>query len=158
MPSIPHAKIQHHHLERLSNLSDDEPLYDAVASDDDYAALSPVKQTPPIDSIHSQQQVKKSLPFKINSIGWLATSHINLLIISEIKIEIEIEHITHIAEWTKLLSYWKSNNPTFASHISLINKTNNNIKLMLKYILGGINQGLSSSILHTFYDKIYLSI
>ena len=27
-----------------SNLSDDEPLYDAVASDDDYAALAPVAQ------------------------------------------------------------------------------------------------------------------
>lgn len=29
---------------RESNLSDDEPLYDAVASDDDYAALAPVAQ------------------------------------------------------------------------------------------------------------------
>lgn len=29
---------------RASNLSDDEPLYDAVASDDDYAALAPVAQ------------------------------------------------------------------------------------------------------------------
>lgn len=29
---------------RCSNLSDDEPLYDAVASDDDYAALAPVAQ------------------------------------------------------------------------------------------------------------------
>lgn len=29
---------------RISNLSDDEPLYDAVASDDDYAALTPVIQ------------------------------------------------------------------------------------------------------------------
>ena len=31
-------------LDRRSNLSDDEPVYDAVASDDDYAALAPVAQ------------------------------------------------------------------------------------------------------------------
>lgn len=29
---------------RDSTISDDEPLYDAVASDDDYAALAPVPQ------------------------------------------------------------------------------------------------------------------
>lgn len=31
-------------MKRCSNLSDDEPVYDAVASDDDYAALAPVAQ------------------------------------------------------------------------------------------------------------------
>lgn len=31
-------------VNRCSNLSDDEPVYDAVASDDDYAALAPVAQ------------------------------------------------------------------------------------------------------------------
>ncbi|XP_035789748.1 ARF GTPase-activating protein GIT2-like [Anopheles albimanus] len=34
---------------RESNLSDDEPLYDAVASDDDYAALAPVAQQAPVN-------------------------------------------------------------------------------------------------------------
>lgn len=29
---------------QFSHLSDDEPLYDSVASDDDYAALTPVVQ------------------------------------------------------------------------------------------------------------------
>lgn len=65
----------HHHLERLSNLSDDEPLYDAVASDDDYAALTPtLNQMPAMatSSSASQQQVKQAIktpPIKINSIG-----------------------------------------------------------------------------------------
>lgn len=59
----------HHHLERLSNLSDDEPLYDAVASDDDYAALTPINQN--ATSILGQQQVTSTQkkPLKINSIG-----------------------------------------------------------------------------------------
>lgn len=63
------AKQQHHHLERLSNLSDDEPLYDAVASDDDYAALTPLNQS--VTSIVGQQQVMPThkKPLKINSIG-----------------------------------------------------------------------------------------
>lgn len=30
------------HLKHISQMSDDEPLYDSVASDDDYAALAPV--------------------------------------------------------------------------------------------------------------------
>lgn len=30
------------HLQHLSHMSDDEPLYDSVASDDDYAALAPL--------------------------------------------------------------------------------------------------------------------
>ncbi|XP_031619745.1 ARF GTPase-activating protein GIT2 [Contarinia nasturtii] len=55
MSSISNTKIQHHHLERLSNLSDDEPLYDAVASDDDYAALTPLNQS--VSPIVGQQQV-----------------------------------------------------------------------------------------------------
>lgn len=72
-----HAKPQHHHLERLSNLSDDEPLYDAVASDDDYAALTPLNQGA-TGSLVGQQQVTSTItpittthkkPLKINSIG-----------------------------------------------------------------------------------------
>lgn len=35
--------------QRESNLSDDEPLYDAVASDDDYAALAPIGQQPVVN-------------------------------------------------------------------------------------------------------------
>lgn len=31
-------------LKQFSHLSDDEPLYDSVASDDDYAALTPSVQ------------------------------------------------------------------------------------------------------------------
>lgn len=68
---------QHHHLERLSNLSDDEPLYDAVASDDDYAALTPtLNQAAAAAAMSSagqqQQQVTQAIktpPIKINSIG-----------------------------------------------------------------------------------------
>lgn len=44
---------------RESNLSDDEPLYDAVASDDDYAALAPVAQ---------QALVNKSPPSVVSNI------------------------------------------------------------------------------------------
>ncbi|XP_058458322.1 ARF GTPase-activating protein Git [Malaya genurostris] len=43
---------------RESNLSDDEPLYDAVASDDDYAALAPVAQ---------QALVNKSPPSTVSN-------------------------------------------------------------------------------------------
>lgn len=32
----------------ISNLSDDEPLYDAVASDDDYAQLTPLPKPQPV--------------------------------------------------------------------------------------------------------------
>uniref|UniRef100_A0A182RJF3 Arf-GAP domain-containing protein n=1 Tax=Anopheles funestus TaxID=62324 RepID=A0A182RJF3_ANOFN len=44
---------------RDSNLSDDEPLYDAVASDDDYAALAPVAQ---------QALVNKSSPAAVSNV------------------------------------------------------------------------------------------
>ncbi|XP_058063792.1 ARF GTPase-activating protein Git [Anopheles bellator] len=44
---------------RESNLSDDEPLYDAVASDDDYAALAPVAQ---------QALVNKSSPAAVSNV------------------------------------------------------------------------------------------
>ncbi|XP_065093760.1 ARF GTPase-activating protein Git [Ochlerotatus camptorhynchus] len=44
---------------RESNLSDDEPLYDAVASDDDYAALAPVAQ---------QALVNKSPPSVVSNV------------------------------------------------------------------------------------------
>ncbi|XP_055309853.1 ARF GTPase-activating protein Git [Sitodiplosis mosellana] len=62
-PSIEmsNAKPQHHHLERLSNLSDDEPLYDAVASDDDYAALTPLNKSA-TGSVVGQQQVTHAEP------------------------------------------------------------------------------------------------
>lgn len=69
LTSLSNAKTQHHHLERLSYLSDDEPLYDAVASDDDYAAISPLNSS--LASV-TQQQVIMSVhkkPHKINSIG-----------------------------------------------------------------------------------------
>lgn len=49
-----------HLPDRQSNLSDDEPLYDAVASDDDYAALVPAPQ---------QVTCPRTLGFKNNSIG-----------------------------------------------------------------------------------------
>lgn len=45
---------------RESNLSDDEPLYDAVASDDDYAALAPVAQ---------QALVNKSPPSAVSGVS-----------------------------------------------------------------------------------------
>ncbi|XP_055624829.1 ARF GTPase-activating protein Git isoform X2 [Toxorhynchites rutilus septentrionalis] len=53
---------------RDSNLSDDEPLYDAVASDDDYAALAPVaQQSPPsivsnvdVETLRQQLQHQES--------------------------------------------------------------------------------------------------
>lgn len=68
---------QHHHLERLSNLSDDEPLYDAVASDDDYAALTPTLNQAAAAAAASSsagqpQQVTQAIktpPLKLNSIG-----------------------------------------------------------------------------------------
>lgn len=41
---LPSTLLQLRNTVRESNLSDDEPLYDAVASDDDYAALAPVAQ------------------------------------------------------------------------------------------------------------------
>lgn len=44
-------------LQRDSNLSDDEPLYDAVASDDDYATLMPVTKKPSSQLVGQQQQV-----------------------------------------------------------------------------------------------------
>lgn len=52
---------QQQKLQRESNLSDDEPLYDAVASDDDYAALAPIGQQVKWGSRHKG--------FKNNSIG-----------------------------------------------------------------------------------------
>lgn len=48
--------------QRESNLSDDEPLYDAVASDDDYAALAPIGQ---------QVKKAKQKSLKNHSIGWI---------------------------------------------------------------------------------------
>lgn len=48
--------------QRESNLSDDEPLYDAVASDDDYAALAPIGQ---------QVKKAKQKSLKNYSIGWI---------------------------------------------------------------------------------------
>lgn len=71
-PSISNIKMQQqqhqHQIDRLSNLSDDEPLYDAVASDDDYAALTPIDQNP---SSHPHQKVMPAQikTFKMNSIG-----------------------------------------------------------------------------------------
>lgn len=56
-PNIAQLKQQ---LHRESNLSDDEPLYDAVASDDDYAALAPIAQ---------QVKFSRQKGFKNNSIG-----------------------------------------------------------------------------------------
>lgn len=49
---------------RDSNLSDDEPLYDAVASDDDYAALAPVAQ-----QVKLLMRQKKSVLNHNNSFG-----------------------------------------------------------------------------------------
>ncbi|KAG4075062.1 hypothetical protein HA402_008127 [Bradysia odoriphaga] len=43
-PLIPNIALLRQQTNRQSNLSDDEPLYDAVASDDDYAALVPAPQ------------------------------------------------------------------------------------------------------------------
>lgn len=63
IPSISNLKLQHHRMERNSNLSDDEPLYDAVASDDDYATLTPTG----LPTMH--QQVMHLKTFKMNSIG-----------------------------------------------------------------------------------------
>lgn len=64
LTSKSNVKSIHHHLERLSNLSDDEPLYDAVASDDDYAALTTVTPNTPQQVTSTQKK-----PMKINSIG-----------------------------------------------------------------------------------------
>lgn len=74
LSSISNVKTQHHLLERLSNLSDDEPLYDAVASDDDYAALTPLNQTAPTAVGQPQVTFIHKKPFKINSIGWMVAS------------------------------------------------------------------------------------
>lgn len=52
-------------MERNSDLSDDEPLYDAVASDDDYAALTPTGLPP----LHQQVTLTHLKGFKMNSIG-----------------------------------------------------------------------------------------
>lgn len=38
------SKVQYRREQRDSNLSDDEPLYDAVCLDDDYAVLAPVAE------------------------------------------------------------------------------------------------------------------
>lgn len=54
-PNVAQLKKQ-----RESNLSDDEPLYDAVASDDDYAALAPIAQ---------KVKFSRQKGFKNNSIG-----------------------------------------------------------------------------------------
>lgn len=60
LPSISNLKLQQQRSERHSNMSDDEPLYDAVASDDDYAALAPAAQ---------QVILARIKGFKMNSIG-----------------------------------------------------------------------------------------
>lgn len=60
LPTIFNLKMQAQRADRHSNLSDDEPLYDAVASDDDYAALAP---TAP------QVLLARIKNFKMNSIG-----------------------------------------------------------------------------------------
>lgn len=52
-------------MERNSNLSDDEPLYDAVASDDDYATLTSTG-LPPLQQQVTLSQLKG---FKMSSIG-----------------------------------------------------------------------------------------
>lgn len=57
---IPNIALLRQHPDRQSNLSDDEPLYDAVASDDDYASLVPGPQ---------QVIFPRTLGFKNNSIG-----------------------------------------------------------------------------------------
>lgn len=59
LPSISNLKLQAQRSDRHSNCSDDEPLYDAVASDDDYAALAPAQQV-------ILARIKN---FKMNSIG-----------------------------------------------------------------------------------------
>lgn len=59
-PLIPNIALLRQQPNRQSNLSDDEPLYDAVASDDDYAALVPAPQ---------QVTFPRTLGFKNNSIG-----------------------------------------------------------------------------------------
>lgn len=53
------ANLKYEAQQRHSNLSDDEPLYDAVASDDDYAAVTPI----------AQQVTLAFKEFKMNSIG-----------------------------------------------------------------------------------------
>lgn len=57
IPSLSNLKLQAQ--QRNSNMSDDEPLYDAVASDDDYAAVTPI----------AQQVTLAFREFKMNSIG-----------------------------------------------------------------------------------------
>lgn len=44
-------------VQRDSNMSDDEPLYDAVASDDDYATLMPISKKPLSQLPGQHQQV-----------------------------------------------------------------------------------------------------
>ncbi|EAT38104.1 AAEL009958-PA [Aedes aegypti] len=56
---LPSTLMQLRSTARESNLSDDEPLYDAVASDDDYAALAPVAQ---------QALVNKSPPSVVSNV------------------------------------------------------------------------------------------
>nr|XP_019547535.2 ARF GTPase-activating protein GIT2 [Aedes albopictus] len=56
---LPSTLLQLRNTVRESNLSDDEPLYDAVASDDDYAALAPVAQ---------QALVNKSPPSVVSNV------------------------------------------------------------------------------------------
>lgn len=60
LPTIFNLKMQAQRSDRHSNMSDDEPLYDAVASDDDYAALAPSAQ---------QVLLARIKNFKMNSIG-----------------------------------------------------------------------------------------
>lgn len=59
LPSFSNFKNQPK-MYRHSNVSDDEPLYDAVADDDDYAALGPAAQQVIIPRIQN---------FKMNSVG-----------------------------------------------------------------------------------------
>lgn len=66
IPSISNLKLHQQRMERNSNFSDDEPLYDAVASDDDYAALTPIAMP---SSMHQQVNVMHLKDFKMNSIG-----------------------------------------------------------------------------------------
>lgn len=46
--------------QQAGNMSDDEPLYDAVASDDDYATLTPI----PKQQQQTQQQPVRMRPIK----------------------------------------------------------------------------------------------
>ena len=59
LPTLSNLKNQQK-IYRHSNLSDDEPLYDAVADDDDYASLGPAAQ---------QVILARIKNFKMNSVG-----------------------------------------------------------------------------------------